>query len=151
MCVCVSLNNTWIMVRVWPVPRWVAECTQPVCLSTVTSVCVDGGSVVNGTNGRRHAEPVFQPSPDERQASREKHEYFFFFWRETVVLWCSGETVSWMAKVCVWSIWDIWDKHMAVRLLHSQLHNQQKAQWWLDFIPGRGCRLVIFSQCPNPN
>lgn len=89
-CVCVSLNKTWIMLRVWPVPRWVAECTQPVCLSTVTSVCVDGGAVVNGTNGRRHAEPVFQPSPDERQASREKHEYFYFF---GVKRWSYGAAV----------------------------------------------------------
>lgn len=52
--------------------------------------CVDGGSVVNGTNGRRHAEPVFQPSPDERQTSREKHEYFYFF---GVKRWSYGAAV----------------------------------------------------------
>lgn len=72
-----------------------------------------------------------------RRQMKDKHReknMNIFFCHESVVLWRTGETVPWMAKVCVS---DIWEKHVAVRLLLRQLHNQQKAQWWLDFIPGR--------------
>lgn len=81
ICVCSLLNKTWIMLHVWSVPRWVAECVRLVYLSTLTPVCGDGRSILNVAKaGYTLCDFFFPAVPDERQPLCEKRGDIFRSW-----------------------------------------------------------------------